>query len=269
MASRIQALFDRLRASGAKAFVPYITAGDPDLATTADVLDALAERGADLIELGVPFSDPMADGPVIQAAMTRALAAGTTFDGVLDVVRGFRSRHPDVPIILFGYLNPLYRRGLARSCAQVADAGADGLLVVDLPPEEAPQLTEHTRAHGLDLIALFTPTSDDARVAQIAANASGFAYYVSMAAVTGDALPDLEPVAARVARVRELTGLPVCVGFGIRTGEDAARVARFADGAVVGTALVDVIAKAPRGAEAERAGEYTATVRAALDRAAG
>lgn len=265
MASRIQACFERLRASGRRAFVPYVTAGDPDLATTAAVLDALAANGADVIELGVPFSDPMADGPVIQAAMTRALAAGATFAGVLEVVRGFRARHPDTPVVLFGYLNPLYRQGLAAACARVADAGADGLLVVDLPPEEAAQLTVHAKAVGLDFIALFTPTSDDARVAAIAEHASGFAYYVSMGGVTGDTLSDFTTVAARAARVREISGLPVCVGFGIRSGEDAARVGAFADGAVVGTALVEAIHDAPRGGEAAAAGALTATFRAALD----
>ena len=264
---RIRACFERLRASGRQAFVPYVTAGDPDLPTSAAVLDALADAGADIIELGMPFSDPMADGPVIQAAMIRALAAGTTFEAVLGLVRGFRARHPDVPIVLFGYLNPLYRQGLAAACTRAADAGVDGLLVVDLPPEEAAQLTVHSRAAGLDFIALFTPTSDDARIAAIAEHASGFAYYVSMGGVTGDTLSDFAAVAERAARVRAISGLPVCVGFGIRTGADAARIGRFADGAVVGTALVDAIHSAPRGGEAAAAAALTASFRAALDAA--
>jgi len=265
MASRIQACFERLRTSGRRAFIPYVTAGDPDLETTAAILDALADNGADVIELGVPFSDPMADGPVIQAAMTRALASGTTFAGVLEVVRGFRARHPDTPVVLFGYLNPLYRQGLEAACSRAAEAGADGFLVVDLPPEEAAQLTVHTRAAGLDFIALFTPTSDDARIAAIGAHASGFAYYVSVGGVTGDTLSDFAAVEARAEKVRELTGLPICVGFGIRSGEDAARVGRFADGAVVGTAMVAAIEAADRGGEAAAAGALTATFRAALD----
>jgi len=265
MASRITARFAQLRASGRTAFIPYITAGDPDLPTTARILDALATAGADVIELGVPFSDPMADGPVIEAAMGRALAAGTTLGAVLDLVRDFRTRHPETPVVLFGYVNPLYRHGLDATVARAAAAGADGFLVVDLPPEEAEQLTVHTRAAGLDFIALFTPTSDDARVEAIRAQASGFAYYVSMGGVTGDALTDFAAVEARARRVRELSGLPVCVGFGVRTGEDAVRIAAFADGVVVGTALVDAIARAPRGQEAAVAGALTASFRAALD----
>ena len=268
MSSRIAQRFARLADEGRTAFIPYVTAGDPDLASSAAVLDALAEAGADVIELGVPFSDPMADGTAIQAAMTRALAGGTRFADVLALVRGFRARHPDVPIVLFGYLNPLYRRGLEAACDAVLEAGADGLLVVDLPPEEAAQLTSLTQARSLDFIALFTPTSDDARVRIIAEHASGFAYYVSMAAVTGDALVDLDPVEARTRAVRELTGLPVAVGFGIRTPEAAAKVARFADGVVVGSALVEAIADAgPEGAAAA-AGQLTRAFREALDHAA-
>jgi len=267
VSTRITHTFERLAGSGRTAFIPYITAGDPDLATTLEVLDALASAGADLIELGVPFSDPMADGPVIELAMNRALAAGATLGGILEILAAFRGRHPDTPVVLFGYLNPLYRRGLEATCARIAEAGADGLLVVDLPPEEAPQLTRFSRAHGLDFIALFTPTSDDARVREIANHASGFAYYVSMAAVTGDRIGDLDVVARRVARVRALSGLPVGVGFGIRTPEDAARVAAFADGVVVGSALVETLARAPRGAEAAAARDFAAAFRAAIDAA--
>ena len=160
--SRIQATFDRLRAAGRQALIPYVTVGDPDLATTAHVLDALVEAGADLIELGVPFSDPMADGPVIQAAMVRALEHGVTLADCFDVAREFRERHAEVPLVLFGYLNPLFRYGLERACADAAASGVDGLLVVDLPPEEADELTDHSRPCGLDHIALFTPTSDEA-----------------------------------------------------------------------------------------------------------
>ena len=181
---RLRDTFARLAAEGRKAFIPYITAGDPDLATTALIMDALAEGGASVIELGVPFSDPMADGEVIQAAMLRALAAGTKFKNVLDLVRAFRARHT-TPVVLFGYLNPLFRHGLENAARDAAEAGADAFLVVDLPPEEAPQLTDHLRARELDFVALFTPTSSDERVRAIAAQASGFAYYVSMAGITG------------------------------------------------------------------------------------
>lgn len=265
MSDRLSSTFSALRAAGRTAFIPYITAGDPDLATTGAILDAMAEAGADVIEIGVPFSDPMADGPVIEAAMGRALAKGATLDGVLSVLAGFRARYPAVPVVLFGYLNPLMRRGLAAACDALAEAGGDALLVVDLPPEEALELTRHTKARGLDFIALFTPTSDAARIERIAEEASGFAYYVSMGGVTGDALTDLEAVAARVTEVRALTGLPVCVGFGVRTPEDATRVAKFADGVIVGTALVDLIAQAAPGEAAIAAGRFVRRFREALD----
>ena len=257
---RLAAAFDRL--AGRKAFVPYVTAGDPDLATTARVLDALAEGGATVIELGVPFSDPMADGEVIQAAMLRALGAGTTFTKVLEVVRAFRARHA-TPIVLFGYMNPLYRYGLEAAARDAAAAGADAFLVVDLPPEESDQLVQPLARHGLDFIALFTPTSSDERVARIAGPASGFAYYVSMAGITGDAIGALEAVRARTEEVRRQTGLPVCVGFGIRTEDDARRVAAFADGVVVGSELVKAMASAADPAAA--AGDLARRFRAALD----
>jgi len=262
--SRIRSTFEALRRDGRKALVPYVTAGDPDLDTTLAVLVALADGGADVIELGVPFSDPMADGPVIEAAMVRALAGGTTLAKVLELARRFRATHA-TPIVLFGYLNPLFRAGLADVCRRAAEAGADGFLVVDLPPEEADQLTEHSRAAGLDFIALFTPTSDDGRVRAIAHHASGFAYYVSMAGVTGDPLADLSAVERRVTTIRADTGLPVCVGFGIRTPEDAARVARFADGVVIGTGLVQAIHEAGPARAAAVAGDLARRFRAAID----
>lgn len=261
---RLRAAFETLAAEGRKAFVPYITAGDPDLPTTARIMDALAEGGASVIELGVPFSDPMADGEVIQAAMLRALAAGTTFLKVLELVRDFRTRH-DTPVVLFGYLNPLFRVGLDKAVKLAAEAGADAFLVVDLPPEEAPQLTQHLREAGLDFIALFTPTSSDARVRAIAGEASGFAYYVSMAGVTGDAIAGLEAVAGRTAEVRRTTGLPVAVGFGIQTEADAAAVARFADGVVVGSQLVKALAAVTPEEAPAVARDFARRFRAALD----
>lgn len=262
---RLRDTFARLAAEGRTAFIPYITAGDPDLATSALIMDALAEGGASVIELGVPFSDPMADGEVIQAAMLRALAAGTNFKQVLELVRAFRTRHT-TPVVLFGYLNPLYRHGLENAAKDAAEAGADAFLVVDLPPEEAPQLTDYLRARELDFVALFTPTSSDDRVRAIASQASGFAYYVSMAGITGDALSDLAIVARRTGEVRRTTGLPVAVGFGIQTEDDAVRVARFADGVVVGSQLVKALAAAgPQGAPAV-ARDFAGRFRAALDR---
>jgi len=263
---RLRETFARLAAEGRKAFIPYITAGDPDLATTGLIMDALAEGGASVIELGVPFSDPMADGEVIQAAMLRALAAGTNFKRVLELVRAFRARHA-TPIVLFGYLNPLFRHGLEVAAREAADAGADAFLVVDLPPEEAPQLTDHLHANALDFVSLFTPTSSDERMRAIASQASGFAYYVSMAGITGDALSDLEEVASRTEEVRRATGLPVAVGFGIQTEDDAVRVGRFADGVVVGSQLVKALAAAgPAGAPAV-ALDFARRFRAALDNA--
>lgn len=235
--SRITALFERLGARGRAAFIPYITAGDPDLETSFAILCGLAEGGADVIELGVPFSDPMADGEVIQAAMLRALQSGTTLKKVLELVRRFRALHT-TPLVLFGYLNPLYRHGLEAVAADARAAGADGMLVVDLPPEEADQLVDPLSRHGLDFIALFTPTSDERRIAAIAARASGFAYYVSMAGVTGDRLSAFSAVEERVREVSAIAKLPVAVGFGIQTPDDARAVSRFARGVVVGTALV-------------------------------
>lgn len=235
--SRITALFERLGARGRAAFIPYITAGDPDLETSFSILCGLAEGGADLIELGVPFSDPMADGEVIQAAMLRALQSGTTLKKVLELVRRFRALHT-TPLVLFGYLNPLFRHGLDAVAADAREVGVDGMLVVDLPPEEADQLVDPLSRHGLDFIALFTPTSDDQRIAAIAARASGFAYYVSMTGITGDRLSAFAAVEDRVRRVSSIAGLPVAVGFGIQTTDDARAVSRFARGVVVGTALV-------------------------------
>jgi tryptophan synthase alpha chain len=264
---RIASLFARLAGRRA-AFIPYVTAGDPDLDATLEVLCGLAEGGADLIELGVPFSDPMADGPVIEAAMNRALAAGTTLAGVLDLTARFRARFPEIPVVLFGYLNPLHRRGLARVASEARQAGADGFLVVDLPPEESPALVPHLADHDLDFIALFTPTSDDARVAAISRVASGFAYYVSMNAITGDRLSDLAPVAARVSTLRAGTGLPICVGFGISTPDDARAVAAFADGVIVGSALVRALSEVERPALRHTARDLAAAFRAGIDAAA-
>jgi tryptophan synthase alpha chain len=249
--SRIAETFARLAAEGRAAFIPYITAGDPDLETSFQIMSGLAEGGADIIELGVPFSDPMADGEVIQAAMLRALEAKTTFKKVLALVERFRAVYT-TPVVLFGYLNPLYRHGLENAAREAKAAGADGMLVVDLPPEEAEQLTMHLRAQGLDFIALFTPTSDDTRIAAIGAQASGFAYYVSMAGTTGDRLSGFAEVEARVERVKALVDLPVAVGFGIQTEDDAVEVAKFASAVVVGSALVKALAAVvPTSARAE------------------
>lgn len=265
MASRITQTFQRLAAEGRPALIPYVTAGDPDLQTTAHVLDALVDNGADIIELGVPFSDPMADGPVIQRAMQRALASGTTLNAIFNLLADFRTRHADTPIVLFGYMNPLFRFGLDRAVKAAASAGADGFLVVDLPPESAGELTRYTKAAGLDFIALFTPTTDVARMASICKHASGFAYCVSVAGVTGSRIDEMDVIQERVELVRQQTGLPAAVGFGIRTAADAAEVGGFADGVVIGSALITAMAKCAPVEVPIVAGEFIAHIRQGLD----
>lgn len=242
--ARIDARFAALKAEGRAAFVAYVMAGDPDAATAAKILAGLPGAGADLIELGFPFSDPMAEGPPIQRAAQRALAKGMTLQGTLDLVRGFRAGDQTTPVILMGYANPLASRGYEAFASDAADAGVDGIIVVDLPPEEADPLADALDRVQLSLIRLATPTSDDARLATIVRRTSGFVYYVSVAGVTGVKEADAVVVAPQVARVRKASGLPVAVGFGIRTAERAAAIARVADAAVVGSALVDEIAQA-------------------------
>ena len=242
--ARIDARFAALKAEGRAAFVAYLMAGDPDAETAAKILAGLPAAGADIIELGFPFSDPMAEGPPIQRAAQRALARGMTLKGVLDQVRGFRLADQTTPIILMGYTNPLVTWGYEAFARDAADAGVDGLIVVDTPPEEAETLADALDAAGVSLIRLATPTSDDARLATIVRRTSGFVYYVSVAGVTGVKSADAAVVAPHVARVRKASGLPVAVGFGIRTPEMAAAIARVADAAVVGSALVDEIAEA-------------------------
>jgi tryptophan synthase alpha chain len=246
-ASGLAATFARCRAAGRAAFIPYVTAGDPDLATTGELVRALAAAGADIVELGVPFSDPIADGPVNQRAAMRALASRTTLDGILALVAGLRADGVAVPVVLFTYFNPLHVRGVERFAASAAAAGVDGVLCVDLPPEEAGELGPALRAQGLDLVFLLAPTSTPARVARVAELASGFVYYVSRTGVTGerDALP--ADLARDVRRLRRRLGLPVAVGFGISTPEQVAAVGRLADGVVVGSALVRTVEAAGSG----------------------
>lgn len=238
--SRIAAKFAELKARGETALVPYIVAGDPDLANTQRLVLEFEAQGADLIELGVAFSDPMADGPANQRAAARGLKSGATLPALLSMVTELRKATP-IPLILFGYFNPFFHYGCAQLCADAASAGIDGLLVVDLPPEEAPELAEPTKAAGLDLIYLLAPTTPLARSRIIARSASGFLYYVSVTGVTGAraALPsDLE---ANVRALRDVTDLPIGVGFGISTPEQAASVAQFADAVVVGSAISQMI----------------------------
>lgn len=243
---RIDRRFAALKAENRAGFVTYVMAGDPDAATTLSVLKGLPGAGADLIELGFPFSDPMAEGPTIQRAAQRGLKSGMTLQGTLDLVAAFRQGDADTPIILMGYLNPVLNRGFEAFAAAAAAAGVDGLIIVDCPPEEADPLSDALEAEGIALIRLAAPTTDDARLPMVVRRTSGFVYYVSVAGVTGVKSADAADVAPAVARLRKASGLPVAVGFGIRTPEQAAAVARVADAAVVGSALVDEIESAAK-----------------------
>jgi tryptophan synthase alpha chain len=257
---RIQCRFAQLKSRNQAGLVTFLIAGDPDPASFERVLAVLPGAGADLIEIGMPFSDPMADGPAIQAAGLRALAAGTNLKSVIETVARFRAVDSDTPIVLMGYYNPVYRYGGERFCRDAAEAGVDGLILVDLPPEESGEFLPFAKAHGLDLIRLTAPTSDDRRLPTVLGDASGFVYHVAIAGITGTRSADAGDVAAAVARIRHHTDLPVAVGFGIRTPEQAAAIARFADAAVVGTALVEIVATL--GASPEMPGAVAAQVAA-------
>jgi tryptophan synthase alpha chain len=240
--SRIADRFASLKREGRAALVTYLTCGDPDAATFATLLAKLPAAGADLIEIGMPFSDPMADGPSIQAAGLRALRAGMDLRKTLAIVRDFRAGDAATPIVLMGYYNPIYRHGVANFLAAAKAAGVDGLIVVDLPPEHDDELCLPARAAGIDFIRLATPTTDDKRLPTVLTNISGFLYYVAVAGITGTRSAASADVAAAVARLRRHTDLPIAVGFGIRTPQQAAEIARLADAAVVGSALVDRLA---------------------------
>jgi tryptophan synthase alpha chain len=239
--TRIDARFAELAKEGRSAFVTYVMAGDPDPATSLDIVKALPKAGADIVELGIPFTDPMADGPSIQAAGLRALKAGMTLRKTLELVRGFRSDDNTTPLVLMGYYNPIYIYGVDKFLADAKTAGVDGLIIVDLPPEEDAELCLPALKAGLNFIRLATPTTDDKRLPAVLANTSGFVYYVSITGITGAAAADSKTVAEAVARIKRHTKLPVCVGFGIRTPEAARSIAQIANGAVVGTALVDAL----------------------------
>lgn len=253
--SRLASTFATLRASGRKALIPYITAGDPEPGVTVEAMHALVRGGADVIELGVPFSDPMADGPTIQLACERALKHGTGLWQILDMVAEFRRSDAATPVVLMGYLNPIEMRGVEAFAARAAKAGVDGVLLVDLAVEEADDYLPALRAHGLDCIFLLAPTSPEDRVAAIAQRASGYLYYVSLKGVTGAATLDVASVAAQLAMIRRHTALPLAVGFGIRDAASAQAVGGIADGVVVGSALV---------AEAERLQDRPGELPAAL-----
>lgn len=241
--SRIQSTFARLQGQGRKALIPFITAGDPDAALTVPLMRALVAAGADVIELGVPFSDPMADGPTIQRASERALAKGMKLRKVLELVAEFRQSDTQTPVVLMGYANPIEAMGLEKFAEAAHAAGVDGVLVVDYPPEEAENFGLVMKASGLDPIFLIAPTSSAERIAQVAKIASGYVYYVSLAGVTGSGALNVNAVAERLPAIREKTGLPVGVGFGIRDAETAARIAAFADAVVVGSRIIEEIEK--------------------------
>jgi len=241
MTTRIDALFAKLKREGRSAFVAFLMGGDPDPETSLQIIKALPKAGADLIEIGMPFTDPMADGPSIQAAGLRALKAGMTLRKTLELVRGFRKDDDATPLVLMGYYNPIYIYGVDRFLADAKSAGVDGLIIVDLPAEEDDELCVPALKAGLNFIRLATPTTDDKRLPAVLANTSGFVYYVSITGITGAAAADSKAVGEAVARIKRHTGLPVCVGFGIRTPQAARAIAEHADGAVVGTALVDAL----------------------------
>ena len=265
--SKIQATFERLQAQGRKALIPFVTAGDPDPATTVPLMHALVEAGADIIELGVPFSDPMADGPTIQRASERALRKGVSLRQVLEMVANFRADNNETPVVLMGYANPIEAMGVETFAAAAFDAGVDGVLVVDYPPEEGVDFARIMRANALDPIFLLAPTSTEARIAQVAELASGYVYYVSLKGVTGSAQLDVEAVARRIPEIRAAVGVPVGVGFGIRDAQTAGAVARIADAVVVGSRIIEEMEKAPVGEAVACAGRLVAELRCGVDTA--
>ena len=248
MSPRLAAAFARAREAGRAALVTFVTGGDPDPATTPALLDALVAGGADVIELGMPFTDPMADGPAIQRANIRALEAGTRTADLLAIAERFRARHPDVPLVLMGYANPMLVRGAAWFAEAAASAGVDGVICVDIPPEEDDVIGPALRAQGLHLIRLATPTTDMARLPSVLNGASGFLYYVSVAGITGLQQAEQASIEAALDRLRAATDLPIAVGFGVRTAEQAAAIGRVADGVVVGSAIVELIGTHGAGA---------------------
>jgi tryptophan synthase alpha chain len=247
--TRIDAKFAELSAAGKKAFVTYVMAGDPDYDTSLEVVKGLPAAGVDVIELGLPFTDPMADGPTIQLAGQRALEAGMTLERTLQLARDFRKEDTTTPIVLMGYYNPIYSRGVDTFLSDAKEAGIDGLIVVDLPPEEDSELCLPAQAAGLNFIRLATPTTDDARLPRVLQNTSGFVYYVSITGITGAAEAEAADVGPEVARIKAATDLPIIVGFGIKTPERAQTIASVSDGAVVGSAIVAEIGAGKSPAE--------------------
>lgn len=241
--SRIEHTFAQVKTQNRAALIPFIMGYDPDAKTTSALLETLAESGADLIEIGMPFSDPMADGPVIQAAGNRALKAGATIGGIFDIVRAFRSKNSDTPLIVMGYFNPVYRYGMEAFCKDAVDAGVDGMILVDLPPEEEGEMRPYLDKSGLKLIRLIAPTSGDDRVKILSKSASGFVYYISITGITGAKTANVNSLQEKLQHLREYTPLPIAVGFGIKTAKQVCEFAPFSDAVVVGSALVELISQ--------------------------
>jgi tryptophan synthase alpha chain len=265
MTNRIDTCFAALKSAGRTALIPYVTAGDPSPSATLPIVRALVTAGADIIEFGVPFSDPMADGPVIQRASERALAQGTSLGRVLAMVRELRGTDDATPVVLMGYANPIEAMGQATFAARAHAAGVDGVLVVDYPPEEAEEFAALLGTQGLAPIFLISPTTPEARIERVAALARGYVYYVSLKGVTGAANIDTGAVAAKLAEIRRHTRLPVGVGFGIRDAASAQAIAKVADAVVIGSRIIEEIERAPEGLAASRAGAWLAGIRAAVD----
>ena len=263
--SRIAGRFAKLKAAGRKALVMFVTAGDPEPALTVPLMHALAESGADILEIGVPFSDPMADGPVIQRASERALARGVSLGDVLDMARTFRAKDGDTPIVLMGYANPIEAMGIDKFVAAAKAAGVDGLIVVDYPPEECGPFVELCAKAGIDCIFLLAPTSTDARIREVARAGSGFIYYVSLRGVTGAGHLDADEVLARLPRIRAATRLPLAVGFGIRDAESARRISRGADAVVIASRLIQELEAVPPAQAVACARAFVKPIRKALD----
>lgn len=265
--SKIQAAFERLQAQGRKALIPFITAGDPDPALTVPLMHTLVEAGADIIELGVPFSDPMADGPTIQRASERALAKGVSLRQVLEMVANFRADNNETPVVLMGYANPIEAMGVDTFAAAAFDAGVDGVLVVDYPPEESADFAKTMQANALDPIFLLAPTSTEERIAMVAELASGYVYYVSLKGVTGSAQLDVAAVAKRIPEIHAAVGVPVGVGFGIRDAQAAQAIAGFADAVVVGSRIIEEIEKSSADDVCAKVKDLVADLRRGVDRA--
>jgi tryptophan synthase alpha chain len=264
-AQRIRRKFDALKAARRCALIPYVTAGDPDPGTTVALMHALVESGADVIELGVPFSDPMADGPVIQRAGERALAKGVSLRGVLAMTKAFRERDAETPVVLMGYANPIESIGVEAFIAEAAAAGVDGVIVVDYPPEECEEFAALAKQNGIDPVFLLAPTSTDQRIRDVARVGSGYLYYVSLKGVTGASNIDTGEVASRIAKIRAETSLPIGVGFGIRDPESARRVSKVADAVVIGSRIIEEIEAAGAAHAVERVKVFMRSIRSAMD----